>query len=61
MIKLTTYVKGQFIGESLWLIDDILYHSEHENLSGILFATDMAQVSDSNCWLTYLISAFGDL
>ena len=37
----TAYVKGRFIGESIRLIDDILYHAEHENLDGIWFAVDM--------------------
>ena len=31
----TACVKGRFIGESIRLIDDILYHAEHENLDGI--------------------------
>ena len=37
----TAYIKGKFVGESIRLIDDILYHAEHENLDGILFAVDM--------------------
>ena len=37
----TAYVKGRLIGESIRLIDDTLYHAEHENLDGILFAVDM--------------------
>ena len=44
----TAYVKGRFIGESIRLIDDlILYHAEHENLDGILFAVDMEKAFDS--------------
>ena len=31
----TPSVKGIFIGESIKLIDDILYHAEHGNLDGI--------------------------
>ena len=30
----TSYVKGRFIGESIRLIDDILYHTEQEMLMG---------------------------
>ena len=37
----TEYVKNRFIGESIRLIDDLLYHTEQENLDGILFAADM--------------------
>ena len=37
----TAYAKGRFIGESIRIIDDILYHSDQENLDGILFAADM--------------------
>ena len=36
----TAYVKNRFIGESVRLIDDSLYHTEQENLDGTLFATD---------------------
>ena len=43
----TAYVKGRFIGESIRLIDDILYDAEHENLDGILFAVDMEKAFDS--------------
>ena len=43
----TACVKGRFIGESIRLIDDILYHAEHENLDGILFALDMEKAFDS--------------
>ena len=37
----TAYVKGRFIEESIKLIDYILYHAEHEDQDGILFAVDM--------------------
>ena len=37
----TSYVKGRFIGESICLIDDILYHTEEENIDGVLLAVDM--------------------
>ena len=43
----TAYVKGRFTGESIRLIDDIVYHAEHENLDGILFAVDMENAFDS--------------
>ena len=42
----TAYVKGRFIGESIRLIDDILYHAEHKNLDGILFPVDMEKAFD---------------
>ena len=43
----TAYVKGRFIGESIRLIDDILYHTEQENIDGILFAADIEKAFDS--------------
>ena len=43
----TGYVKGRFIGESIQIIDDILYHADQENLDGILFAADMEKAFDS--------------
>ena len=32
------HVKGRFIGESIHLIDHILYHTEQENIDRVLFA-----------------------
>ena len=43
----SAYVKNRFIGESIRLIDDLLYHTEQENLDGILFAADMEKAFDS--------------
>ena len=43
----TAYATDRFIGESIRLIDDILYHAEHENLDGILFAADIEKAFDS--------------
>ena len=43
----TADVKGRFIGESIRLIDDILYHTEQENIDGILFAADIEKAFDS--------------
>ena len=43
----TAYVKGRFIGESIRLIDDILYHTEQENIDGVLFAADIEKAFDS--------------
>ena len=43
----TAYVKGRFIGESIRIIDNILYHADQENLDGILFAADMEKAFDS--------------
>ena len=37
----TAYVKNRYTGESIRVIDDILYHAEQDNLDGILFAADM--------------------
>ena len=43
----SAYVKGRFIGESIRLIDDILYHTEQENIDGVLFAADIQKAFDS--------------
>ena len=43
----TAYVENRYIGESIRVIDDILYHAEQENLDGILFAADMEKAFDS--------------
>ena len=43
----TAYVKGRFIGESIRLIDEILYHTEQENIDGILFVADIEKAFDS--------------
>ena len=43
----TAYIKGTFIGESIRLIDDILYHTEQENIDGVLFAADIEKAFDS--------------
>ena len=43
----TGYVKNRYIGESIRVIDDILYHAEQENLDGILFAADIWKAFDS--------------
>ena len=37
----TAYAKNRYIGESIRVIDDILYHAEQGNLDGILFSADM--------------------
>ena len=37
----TAYVKNRYIGESIRVINDILYHAKQENLDGVLFAADM--------------------
>ena len=42
----TAYVKNRYIGESIRVIDDILYHAEQENLDEILFAADMEKAFD---------------
>ena len=43
----TAYVKGRFIGESIRLTDNILYHTEQENVDGVLFAADIEKAFDS--------------
>ena len=43
----TAYIKGRFIGESIPLIDDILYHTEQENIDWVLFAADIEKAFDS--------------
>ena len=40
-------MKGRFIGKSIRLINDILYHTEQENIDGILFAADIEKAFDS--------------
>ena len=40
-------MKGRFIGESIRLIDDILCHTEQENIDGVLFAADIETAFDS--------------
>ena len=42
----TAYIKDRFIGESVRLIDHILYHTEQENIDGVFFAADIEKVSD---------------
>ena len=44
----TAYVKNRFIGDSVRLTDDLLYHTEQKNLDGILFAADMEKAFDSS-------------
>ena len=43
----TAYVKDSFTGESIRLIDNILYHTKHENIDGILFVADIEKAVDS--------------
>ena len=40
-------MKSRFIGESIRLIDDILCHTEQENIDGVLFAADIEMAFDS--------------
>ena len=42
----TAYVKNRFMGESVRLIVDLLYHTKQEDLDGILFAADMEKAFD---------------
>ena len=43
----TAYIEGRYIGESIRLIGEILYHTEQENIEGVLFATDIEKAFDS--------------
>ena len=43
----TAYIKGRFIGESIQLIDDILYHTEQESIDRVLFTADIQKAFDS--------------
>ena len=43
----TAYAKNRFIGESIRLIDDLLYDIKQKSLDGILFAADMEKSFDS--------------
>ena len=43
----TAYIKGRFIGESIRLIDDDFFHTEQENIDGVLFAADIEKAFDS--------------
>ena len=41
------YIKGRYIGESIRLMDNILYHTEQENIDGVLCAADIEKAFDS--------------
>ena len=41
------YMKGRFIGESIRLVDNILYHTEQGNIDGVVFAADIENAFDS--------------
>ena len=43
----SAFVTGRYIGDSIRLIDDILYYSDLDKKSGILFAADFAAAFDS--------------
>ena len=43
----TANIKGRFIGESIRLIDNILYHTEQEHIDRGLFAADIENAFDS--------------
>ena len=43
----TAYITGRFICESIRLIDDIFYHTEQEDIDGVLFAADIEKAFDS--------------
>ena len=42
----TAYAKNRFTGKSIKLINDFCYHTEQENLDGILFAADKEKAFD---------------
>ena len=57
----TAYIKGRFFGESIRLIDDILYHTEQENTDGVLFAADIENAFDSveHSFICAVLKTFG--
>ena len=57
----TAYIKGRFIGESIRLIDNILYHTEQENIDGVLFAADIEKAFDSveHSFIIAVLKKFG--
>ena len=58
----TAYVKGRFINESIRLIADVLYHTEQENIDGVLlFAADIEKAFDSvkHNFIFALLKRFG--
>ena len=57
----TAYIKGRYIGESIRLIDDILYHTEQENIDGVLFAADIEKAFDSveHSYIFAVLKKFG--
>ena len=57
----TACIKGRFIGESIRLIDDILYHTEQKNIDGVLFAADIEKAFDSveHCFIFAVLKKFG--
>ena len=57
----TAYIKGRFIGESIRLIDDILYHTEQENIDGVRFAADIQKAFDSveHSFIFVVLKKFG--
>lgn len=52
----TGYVKGRYIGETLRVIDDIIYHTNLNNIPGILITIDFEKAFDSLEW-SFMISA----
>ena len=59
----TAYIKGRFIGESIRLIDYILYHTEQENIGGVLIAADIEKAFDSvqHSFISAVLKKFGTL
>ena len=57
----TAYIKGRFIGESILLIDDILYHTTQENIDGVLFAAEFEKAFEHSFIFAVLKKfSFGD-
>ena len=57
----SAFVRGRYIGEPIRLVSDILYETQSQKCSGLLFAADFAAAFDSIdfCILFQVLSKFG--
>ena len=57
----TAYVKGRYIGESIRLMDDILEHTDINNIEAIIFSGDFEKAFDSvdHTFLFAALTEFG--
>ena len=60
----TAYVKGQYVGELVRLIDDLITYADQENLDGIIFAANIEKAFDfcgtQLCFCSLKKFGFGD-